>query len=915
MLLVLLSPGQQLEITARMSKKASAASYDDAVPVANHPLLVPVAHTPHRKAASALSSSTSASRHADPAAPTVAPTIATIEMDYGDAYTGEVAVHPGNGVTVPNGQGTLQSTNGRHCYVGAFVHQQREGNGKLVTDHVAVWGKWHANRPVFTASVRVDYPNGDKYSGYVNGVTAQGSSAQNAGLSKFSAWVNNTKLLKSGWGEMVYHDGKRYFGQWTNDEPNGFGCLLTAERDRYVGQWDGGLYDGPGVYFARNGTVYDGTFAKGAFACAEGDVTVAGQVRVTAEWDDMVRFKNATVTLTDRRSLDKKFALASQFEPLMNASSETSQRRSWAQAAPLRAALAAAAAAADVDLAVRDHIANNESFGNCVKIMRRCFYFYYGTCGHGAQRGGGSGSNGNPLGWCFLRRSHGGCIHRGYGDAVHAGMAYDALSDVLSFVASARRWLLALVDAKHADIFDRFDCDALLSKRLLDALLPLVHAPLFNLYQQSFVAEQMLLDAALHRLRHVSMDDLGITFAREHQNEKLFAPYADAINTLRQLGSANTLSGKLRCLKRWSGDIDQETRVNQIRLQDDGLDTMSSYARDHHGAATTPQQRQLDGAAAGDAPAAATPPSAATLLSEGAEEPGGVSNDSLTAAAGNVVSRAFNVVAGSADDLFPIHQFVLMRCGIPDITAHTRLLVDLASVDWSVDPTSQDMFCATTLHACVTMMPEMHGNLRDQGVVMPTSAVRKRIDDAVTLLDERAMAPTVLPLCGAYCAAAVQRLSRMVRENRKESDGREALAGVAPDACRVVPLPPLDTVSVGDAGLLQLPAASTAIVRESVEFVATVLTAAGLRVHAVPLDAPALLAVAGAAAFTPVDIEMSTVTAGNTLYRGADDADAGKPADVPSQRPTVLVINAADLAAKTRHELEFAADVLLQISY
>ena len=99
-----------------------------------------------------------------------------------------------------------------------------------------------------------------------------------------TAEVRNNKL--NGNGEVIFDDGKRFYGEFYNGDISGFGTMVHPSGAKYVGEWknnkkhgkgsyhyaDGGLFKGSyvngekkgwGVRFYITGAKYEGEFAKG----------------------------------------------------------------------------------------------------------------------------------------------------------------------------------------------------------------------------------------------------------------------------------------------------------------------------------------------------------------------------------------------------------------------------------------------------------------------------------------------------------------------------------------------------------------------------------------------------------------------------------------------------------------------------
>lgn len=715
-----------------------------------------------------------------------------VEMEFGDEYVGEALRVDAQ--LVPHGRGTLQSPSGKHCYVGDFNMRLRDGYGKLVTDRFVLWSKWKANRPDLTCSARIDYSNGDKYAGYLTlyqdpSALQLLSRTHSQSLSKFSIWVRATSLVRERWGEMVYVDGSRFFGQWERNLPNGFGCRIGPTGDRYIGMFTDGVYDGNGVLFTAtretaaavmhaiqgmssvatasgvprsrsyskspspqqggggggggaggggigNGAIFDGTWKEGSFVCEEGYGIFPCRTRVTADWSDIAHCTDGEINFATRAASSKPWLETFQWESLLCGGSEHARRKDFIDALPTRNALYTAKTREEVVDIVRKFVTENPSIANSVKIFRRCFYFLYGTCGHSYEIGSGLGNN--KLGWCFVRNAFGGCIHRGHGKAICKDDIANALGDIVSFISSVRRWVEELLAKKGADIISNHDLDAQVSRWILDLVMHDVHPPLFNLYVQVYGKQQVALSATIEELAKLTMDDLGVQFGRHDAEEKLFDPYADAIHSVRTITNAATLSAKLQALRAWSTEIDTATRMAQMRLKDEHLQKVQMIARTRTQVSFTTNNDSI-AATSDESPTASLSRlddadstrmrAASSSTNDGAE---GTPQMASTGSSKRIIAEALKVESGSADDLLPIHQYVLIRANVPYLLAHAQMLVDLSSDDTFVDGTSQDAFVITTLHACISILPQLDMHLRDaNGVVAPVSVFERRIEDAL----------------------------------------------------------------------------------------------------------------------------------------------------------------------------------------
>ena len=65
-----------------------------------------------------------------------------------------------------------------------------------------------------------------------------------------------TSFCKSGNGKLLYADGSKYVGEFTNGEPKGKGICYYANGDRYEGLWQNHAPHGEGVMYFKGGLVY-----------------------------------------------------------------------------------------------------------------------------------------------------------------------------------------------------------------------------------------------------------------------------------------------------------------------------------------------------------------------------------------------------------------------------------------------------------------------------------------------------------------------------------------------------------------------------------------------------------------------------------------------------------------------------------
>ncbi|KAG8346642.1 putative protein kinase [Trypanosoma vivax] len=687
--------------------------------------------------------------------------VATLSLEFGDEYIGETITN--GGLAVPHGRGVLKSTSGQHEYDGEFAYQSRDGHGKLTTDRFKLWCKWKMNRPDGATSALLEYADGNKYSGFLSfhqdtSAAQQLSRSTHSRLSKFSIWLQTSTPIREGWGEYVDRSGDRYFGQWANNLPNGFGCYMTLSGDRYVGLLQNGKFHDTGTLFLRSpaigkapgalpdgvkfvqtagskqgdagvvekrtelstsdytfgrvsqavrdgndcagslealkqrwgGVIYDGVWEAGRFI-GEGHVTLPCGSRISAVWKD---FRSPT---NGRLSVSTSSNPNSQHNKDSNV-----HMRGWTQCfhwesllcgicEDLKANRYSACATYRERLKsarTQDEVQSIlgdfcDSENTLVNALKvfRRCFFFL----HGTCGKGsevGSGLGSNKLGWCHAGNQLGVCIHHARGRRICVADVDLAMTDVVSFVHSVERWTMEMLG--ESPMADR-DTNLSYMRRILDTVLQDVHDILFNLYAQAYSEEDNILSTVLDRLRErTTLDDLGVNFARQQTAEELFDPYADAIHSIERLArGSRTYTGKLRVLAQWSMEIDLSTRLAQMSVDDGSLLQLSRSGK--------------------------------------------------------------QLASGSADDLIPIHQYVLMKAKLPHLFAHTTLLADLSSEDMFMEFTSQENFFIITLQACTMLLAKLHPLLRDECMVLaPPHLFEERL---------RLCAQSIRRLVGLYLEA------------------------------------------------------------------------------------------------------------------------------------------------------------------
>eukprot|EP00756_Hemistasia_phaeocysticola_P015943 Hpha_TRINITY_DN15444_c1_g4::TRINITY_DN15444_c1_g4_i1::g.176110::m.176110 len=106
--------------------------------------------------------------------------------------------------------------------------------------------------------------------------------------------------------------------------------------------------------------------------------------------------------------------------------------------------------------------------------------------------------------------------------------------------------------------------------------------------------------------------------------------------------------------------------------------------------------------------------------------------DESSSSAYNLARLVQGLEGGSADDLFPINLYVLIRSGARHFASELQFLLDWTSNCDIFDASSDDAYRLATIHACYSYVQELRWNIRDaQGVLVPFTVLEQRLAAAV----------------------------------------------------------------------------------------------------------------------------------------------------------------------------------------
>jgi len=626
----------------------------------------------------------------------------TVKLDFDDLYVGQIqeVVIEGKKVSMPNGYGTLTSESGGHKFRGEFENRLRQGNGILETAQFKLYSSWNLNRPA-TSRARIEYlATGDTYMGHLAAETKpHHDHSTSTNKSKFTQWLRSTEFLRELWGEMIYGNGDAYYGQWHHNDRHGFGVQVYRDGSRYCGNWSKGQRNGMGVMLYQNGVMYEGQWRKderetGALLCPSGL-----DMRATWKSQDGGGAFKAVICGEQRTMAGIAMGHAMDIKQPMKRVSGCAVPNTWQSLLDLHRALidteklkvsatyhklaSEMKGAEAVKTFLRTFLQETVSsqarhpLAAAAAIFKRVFFFLYGTCGSAREIAAGTQTvkQRNSLSWCSLKKHHGGCYHRSRG-LIQPYHAHCAIDDVLSFSEEALSIIRELLGPAMSKLIDDHHLTPFLSSAFLDFFLPEIFTPLFNVYQQVYREEELLMQRTYRRLANVTLDDLGVSYARSAVEETLFSPYSDPISILQTIDtSCNTLGSLCRAVTDWSIEIERQSRTYQIKVH-----SAQDFER-------------------------------------------------ITAAyvtSGSFAGSVKGDPAG-ADDLFPIALYTFLAAKVPHVVSVAAFLSDMSAEENYYDAHGSHSFSLAMLNACISHAGELYKDLRENQVMVPTSLFHQRV--------------------------------------------------------------------------------------------------------------------------------------------------------------------------------------------
>ncbi len=119
----------------------------------------------------------------------------------------------------------------------------------------------------------------------------------------YNGLFKSGKMIK---GSSIYPGGAKYFGEFENYEPHGYGTFIWANGDKYYGEWRNGKSHGTGTKIWKDGRKYSGAF-KNDKLHGEGTLFYPDGEKYVGEFINGKRHGEGTFTYSDGTAYIGKF--------------------------------------------------------------------------------------------------------------------------------------------------------------------------------------------------------------------------------------------------------------------------------------------------------------------------------------------------------------------------------------------------------------------------------------------------------------------------------------------------------------------------------------------------------------------------------------------------------------------------------
>ena len=626
-----------------------------------------------------------------------------------------------------------------------------------------------------------------------------------SGAKYYGQWEGG---IRSGLGTQLNSDGSIFEGLWKKDEPCGQGSLLLPNGSIVNGVWKGDSL--PSKAKCTPNAMEPSMWSKTQVACSWGtelpnSMYWTRQERIGTRWRSLIASVASEFAAEKQKNESQESIFLRVVLQYLKGLGRISIHQSasleilpFLKPADLKDLRPQLSSALSKYLQSAFDSRSRHPLASMCTWFQRYFMFLYGTCASNDEIGSGpntaifkggyfsdsvfdelkvpsgtkpespitcSPAKKNRLSYCFTRSHFGGCIHRSRNTKISKLHLHNAHEDIVTFLYRFKDCVRKCLGNPIADMLQSSNIDESIYRRINDkVVLSRAYPILRNLYSVVYRRDDYKFKWKLQTLKNVTLDDIGVTFARNKEEEKLFHPYDASITELSGLQQFGSLSDKLSCLRKVATEIDSHTIVNQlkekhqsnIKKQRNAYEDVMATHRKRAGSrmpetsiSRTDNESRIsldlpksvedrENHALGQAEESllfaslpASPPHRQASISTSDDLKGGSSLDPACVFELNIndtLSNHTDIEGGSADELFPINLYIFIKAMLPNCVSEVQFLVDWTGNTQLFESTSDDNYRLATFQACTSYCQELDWSIRDaQRVLIPHSVIENRL--------------------------------------------------------------------------------------------------------------------------------------------------------------------------------------------
>eukprot|EP01060_Flectonema_neradi_P033845 TRINITY_DN5789_c0_g1_i2.p1 TRINITY_DN5789_c0_g1~~TRINITY_DN5789_c0_g1_i2.p1 ORF type:complete len:672 (+),score=72.26 TRINITY_DN5789_c0_g1_i2:227-2017(+) len=434
-----------------------------------------------------------------------------------------------------------------------------------------------------------------------------------SGAKYYGQWEGG---IRSGVGTQLNSDGSIFEGLWKKDEPTGQGSLLLPNGSIVSGTWKGDTL--PSKAKCTPNAMEPSMWSKTQVAYSWGtelpnNMYWTRQERIGTRWRSLIASVAPEFTIEKQKNESQESIFLRVVLQYLKGLGRVSLHHSASlDILPLLKPADYKELRPQLSSALTKYLQSAFNSGSRHPLASMCtwfqryFMFLYGTCAANDEIGSGPSTamyksgyfndsvydelkvpSGRPdpvspstptattstsqpkknrLSYCSTRAHFGGCIHRGRSSKISKLHLHNAHEDITTFLYRFKDCVKKCLGTQISDLLQSSRIDEGIYKRINDkVVLSRAYPILRNLYSVVYRKEDYKFKWKLQTLKNVTLDDIGVTFARNKDEEKLFMPYAASITELSSLQKFTNLADKLGCLRKVASEIDSHTIVNQLK--------------------------------------------------------------------------------------------------------------------------------------------------------------------------------------------------------------------------------------------------------------------------------------------------------------------------------------------------------------